>query len=149
MKKRIEVDVDHWRNISGSLEEYAAWIVSKQPSSEIGDLSSSSSVEEALNKKANDCGMLLVEMEAKQSVIETALESSAEAIKSFKKLGVEETTLESSTQAVLENLKDRQAETKVGTNPQSYNLFSSRTHGVVSELMLMHEKSSFFEKSNP
>jgi len=135
VKKRIEVDVDHWRNISGSLEEYAAWIVSKQPSSEIGDLSSSSSVEEALNKKANDCGMLLVEMEAKQSVIETALESSAEAIKSFKKLGVEETTLESSTQAVLENLKDRQAETKVGTNPQSYNLFSSRTHGVVFELM--------------
>jgi len=52
VKKRIEVDVDHWRNISGSLEEYAAWIVSKQPSSEIGDLSSSSSVEEALNKKS-------------------------------------------------------------------------------------------------
>lgn len=134
MKKRIEVDVDHWRNISGSLEEYAAWIVSKQPS-EIGDLSSSPSVEEALNKKANDCGMLLVEMEAKQSVIETALESSADAIKSFEKLGVEETTLESSTQAVLGNLKDRQTETKVRTHTQSHNFIASRTHGIVSEQM--------------
>ena len=57
--------------------------------------------------------MLLVEMEAKQSVIETALESSADALKSFEKLGVEETTLESTTQAVLGNLRDRQTETKV------------------------------------
>ena len=54
----------------------------------------------------------MVELEAKSSVFNQALESSQEAIESFDKMKIDESSLDPTTRAVLDNLKDRKMETE-------------------------------------
>ena len=66
----------------------------------------------SLQRRADDCGLLMVELEAKSSVFNQALESSQEAIESFDKMKIDESSLDPTTRAVLDNLKDRKTETE-------------------------------------
>jgi len=111
MKQRLDLDVTRWRNLAGHLEELAAWAVSREPDlADIGTSDESQDLQLSLQRRADDCGLLLVELEAKTPVINQALESSNEAIESFNYLKMDESELEPSTRAALDNLRDRQKE---------------------------------------
>ena len=111
MKQRLELDVARWRNLSGHLEELAAWAVSRNPNLDIVGDEESQSLQQSLQRRADDCGLLMVELEAKTPVMSQALESSSEALESFEKLSLTEEQLDPPTRAVLDNLRDRRRET--------------------------------------
>ena len=113
MKQRLNLDVSRWRSLSGLLEELAAWAVSREPNiKEVTEAYEGQSLELTLQRRADDCGLLMVELEAKTPVINQALDSSAEALESFEKMNMVEDELDGSTRAVLDNLRDRKRETK-------------------------------------